>query len=258
MRKLQIVRVSTLLRSLALLTVCVVFGSLSFAQSADGEKGKAPASWYKDKDTWVALGAVAAFLSAASPLFSKGVESVSLVSRRKNALQHIQDLAGLMEKIKKDGLLSETTLANTSAQIEAEIQAAVDGLDQTRTSRLKALERKEEAHKKKQREYSNLNLARRVLLLYRPHSAGAWVALILVYVYGMVIVEGLVSPETDSDVLTGALIISVIAWISAWRARRRWERLNIQTSVVSSGIGVPPVGAELSEGRTPPASSSIS
>jgi hypothetical protein len=95
------------------------------------------------------------------------------------ALQHIQDLSDLMEKIVKQDVLSKMTLDSVRAQIEAEIGSVMEQLDRNRELRLKALERR------KDRVHLDLSVVRRSFLLYRPHGIRAWVAHGVTYFFAL-------------------------------------------------------------------------
>lgn len=236
----------TITRSLAFLTLCAVLGLPCLAQDS-GEKTsneRAPAAnktksletepakpWYKEKETWGALTGIVALLGTTLPLIAKSFESVSLVSRRKKELQHIEDLASLMDKIKKENVLSPGTMENVSKQIEAEVKSALDQLDKNRESRQKALEVRDRAvEKKKVAEQSDLPIVRRIFLLYLPHGVGAWVAHGLAFLYASIAIVTLFSfdaAKDDGATLGGAGIIVAICWVYAWFARNRWKKEQV-------------------------------
>jgi hypothetical protein len=98
------------------------------------------ATWPWDKIAPV-IAASAALIGAAVSAVAQASETISLTNRRKKNLQHIQDLTDLMDKIKKQGSLSKTVLEDVSAEIEAEIEIALDALYGNRQRRQKTLER---------------------------------------------------------------------------------------------------------------------
>jgi hypothetical protein len=130
-------------------------------------------------DTVATIGAIVGLIGTAVPSMAKSFESISLRSRRKMALQHIQDLSDLMEKIVKQDVLSKMTLDSVRAQIEAEIGSVMEQLDRNRELRLKALERRTD------RVHLDLSVVRRSFLLYRPHGIRAWVAHGVAYFFAL-------------------------------------------------------------------------
>jgi hypothetical protein len=190
-------------------------------------------SWYLQKDTWAALAGVVALLGTAVPLVAKAIESISLTTKRRRDLQHIEDLADLMEKVNKEDLLSPGIRTNISAQVEEEIQIALDGLGRNRESRRKALETRHKAiDMKEAAEQSDLTLVRRLLLLYWPHGFVAWLAHSLAFAYTAMAVVAVVSlvrgnsADDNSSLLLGAVIIVAGSWIAAWWRRKRWEKVG--------------------------------
>jgi hypothetical protein len=185
--------------------------------------------WWKEKEFFGILSGIVALLGTAVPLMARGFESLSLASRRRKELQHIEDLTGLMEKIKKENVLSKSTQDNVCVQIEAEIKAALDQLVKNRAHRERALEARQKALERKERAQSELPLWRRILLLYWPRGIGAWIAHGFAFVYAVAAIAGVqvwVS-EGDNDLLIGSLIILLVSWVFAWFARGRWEKAQI-------------------------------
>jgi hypothetical protein len=154
----------------------------------------------------------------------KVAESISLKSRRKKELEHIEALAQLMDKIKKEDVLSKATLDNIAVQIEAEIADALEGLDKNRQKRHQAVATKAS------REQPDLSFARRAFLWFRPHGLRGWVPHLLAFsipVVGLCIaLLGLmVSEDLASDIpVVVTILVCVVLWWLPFRAWALWER----------------------------------
>ena len=133
-----------------------------------------------NKDKYQTYAAIIALIGALTSLLPKLLESASLVSKTRNELQRIEDLADLIQKIQAESVLSPATMDSVKVQLEAEIMLAVEGLEKSRERRLQ--------NKVKQYELG-LSYQRRLFLLYRPVGFRAWVAHFFAYamlIYGFV------------------------------------------------------------------------
>jgi len=189
----------------------------------------------KDKDTISAIAAAAGLIGTGVPALAKAVESFSLRSRRKQELERIEDLTELMKKIKSEDVLTESTLADVGAQIEAEIKTALAGLDKNRQNRQRVLQ------KKKERDLTFLGFT---FLLFRPHGLGAWMAHFFAYLSALFAVFGLLIAAADKDdraFLLGFVIFFLFLWLLfrmwALRARSRWRTARPAPSPASVGAG---------------------
>jgi hypothetical protein len=220
-----------ILHVLGKLLLCLALAG-NAAKAQEAPAGPSPASSPPpkvEKSDWnwkEALGvatALIALLGTAVPQLAKSIDAYSLSSRSKSDLQRIDDLAALLDKVNKDGLLSPDALQNVRAQLEAEMDSALAQLTRTREQRDKALLAKHTQREiKGQRDRADLPLWRRVTLLYLPHGVLAWIAQPLFYLYAPFLVAGLV--DGDTALVGGSAILMVIAWTASWFARRRWWR----------------------------------
>ena len=195
----------------------------SATQSALAQAAPTKKSWM-DKETLAVLSGLVALLGTSVPLVAKGFDSVSTAARRKKDLQRIDDLTSLLEKVKKENILTAATQADVSEQIEAEIRTSLQQLSRNREHREKAIEASKKAQEvRAAKAQSDLPMWRRILLLYMPRSIVAWIAHGLVVLYLPVGLMALTSG--DSELMIGsALILVAIPWLVAWFARKRWER----------------------------------
>lgn len=244
-------------RSLVVLTLCALLAAPCFAvdepKKPDApdfkmvDSAKAKAETAKDKagiekfaQILAVLGTVITVFGAAITALPKAAESISLKARRKKELEHIEALTELMDKIKKSDVLTKTTQENVSAQIEAEIAEALDGLNRNREKRQKALE------SKTVREQPDLTFVQRALLWYRPHGIRAWIPHVLAFslsTLGLftVLLGLLISEEplvADLPVVATILFCVLLWWLPfrAWalRERRRWRAANPLAPTASS------------------------
>ncbi len=171
----------------------------------------------------IASGLVA-LLGTAVPLIAKAFDSLSLAARRRKELQRIDDLTSLMEKVKKENILSADTQAAAELEIEQEIRSVLGQFSKSRERYEKARQASEQAQAASAaRALSDLPLWRRIGLLYVPHGVGAWIAHGIAGLYLLVGLTAL-RPPIDSDLLFGSLIIAAAAWVGAWISRSRWQK----------------------------------
>lgn len=188
-----------------------------------------------DEKTLSVIAATVGLIGTGVPTLTKALESFTLRSRRRQELDRIEDLTSLMKKIKSEEVLSESTLQDVRAQIEAEIRTALTGLDRNRQSRQQVLD------KKKERQHSDLTLVSYVLLLFRPHGIQAWIAHFLAYLSALCVIilgsVGISIPFMAADPTTGsrdsaAIFVGPIIFVfflvllfRAWalRERSRWQ-----------------------------------
>ena len=254
-------------RSLVVLTLCALLAAPCFAvdepkkpdapdfkmldiAKAKAETAKDKAGIEKIAQVLAVLGTVITVFGAAVTALPKAAESISLKSRRKKELEHIEALTELMDKIKKGDVLTKTTQENVSAQIEAEIAEALDGLNKNRERRQKALE------SKTVREQPDLTFVQRALLWYLPHGIRAWIPHVLAFslsTFGLflALLGLLVSDQLVADLpFIGTILVCVVLWwlpIRVWalRERRRWRAANPLAPKPSSEAEFAPAGLEV-------------
>ena len=194
-------------------------------RAAAGAKSK----WW-DKETLAGLSALVALFGTTVPLVAKGFDSVSMGARRKKDLQRIDDLTSLMEKIKKENILTASTQADVSAQIEAEIKTSLRQLSRNREDREKAIAASQKAKEvKAARAQSELPMWRRILLLYMPRSSVAWIAHGLIVLYLPLGIASIFS--WDPEMMAGSAILVAVPWLVAWFARKRWDKAQTAAPV---------------------------
>lgn len=182
------------------------------------------------KDGYQILAGVLTVTTAFAGLVPKMFESVSVMSRRKRDLQRIEDLTGLMQKIHTESHLSETTLQQLSAQIEAELVNAARGLERARHRQQEAVI---------QRDHPDLSLPARLLLLYQPLGFRAGLSHYLAYVSVVMGVLMAYVAGMDEDnafkwqefknfngwiFLVLAIILGGMCSMWALSERKRWQR----------------------------------
>lgn len=193
------------------------------AQTPKTEQGAPAKSKLPDKETLAILSGLVALLGTAVPMIAKGFESVSSAARRKKDLQRIDELTSLMEKIKKEDILTASTRADVSAQIEAEIKATLYQLGRNREIRERAVAARERTREIRAAvSASALPLWRRIPLAHKPNGVLAWIAQPIFYFWSAIAIVGVL--ESDFDLAVGSLIFIVPTWLLALYARRRWER----------------------------------
>jgi hypothetical protein len=205
------------------------------------------ANWPWDKIA-PTIAAITALIGAGAPALANASEAISLRTRRRKELQHIQDLTDLMDKIKKQNVLSQSTLENVCEQIEAEIGLALDALHGNRQHRLRIMEAR------KENDHSDLGFLRRGGLIYRPHGVRGWIASYLFFmtaVFGFAIVFG--SGVDDAGDFTWRRFLSDGGWIAlivfiglllvvrlwALRERASWLKLHPDQQIGSGGAEAP-------------------
>ena len=212
-----------------------------------------------DEKTLSVIAATVGLIGTGVPTLTKALESFTLRSRRRQELDRIEDLTSLMKKIKSEEVLSESTLQDVRAQIEAEIRTALTGLDRNRQSRQQVLD------KKKERQHSDLTLVSYVLLLFRPHGFQAWVAHFLAYLSALCVIilgtVGISIPFMAADPTTGsrdsaAIFVGPIIFVfflvllfRAWalRERSRWQKAHPAAMAASPERAA--LGAEMASSR---------
>ena len=162
-------------------------GALAAAASTAGvaDKGKEKNRLDTLQKFVVVVGGIVTLLGAAAGTLPKAAEAFTLRARRRKELEHIQSLAELIGKVRKENLLAADTEANLSLQVEAEINEALDGLQKIRHRRQKALEVRDK------HEQPDLTVVQRVLLLYWPHSRLAWIPHLLALAFIVVPLLGM-------------------------------------------------------------------
>jgi len=174
--------------------------------------------------------AVVALIGALASLLPKTLESVSLVSRRRRDLQRIEDLVSLIQKIRAENVLSETTLEHVKIQIEAEIMLAVSGLEKGRRRLIE---------KKTQQDDLDLSFQRRLFLLYRPVGIRAWIAHFCAYSIAILgFLAGLESgPKDFLPIFLFYLVVASLFRMWALWERKRWRITHPTPLPVTSGTG---------------------
>jgi hypothetical protein len=189
--------------------------------------------------------AIIALIGALASLLPKMLESASLVSRTKNDLQRIEDIASLIQKIQAENILTEDTMQSVKTQLEAEIMLAVNGLEKSRRRRLE---------KKTQHDDSGLSLQSRLFLLYRPLGFRAWFAHFCTYsmaILGLFLAYAVGTGEDGNFhwrtffaeggwlVLLSFLVMVSLLRMWALSERKRW--LKMQMNPQSADLNLSPV-----------------
>lgn len=233
--------------------------------AAEPPKGEAPTGtkpgtpqgpWWQDvgriTGLFAALGGAITVLGAAATTIPNSIESISVRARRKQELLHIESLAELMDKLKKQEVLSADMLGKVSAQIEAEIAEALDGLQRNREKRQR-LKTQDALHERLWNP-AGLTSWQQYFLLYRPHGFLAWLWTLCAYALALlctlvllVTLIGPVSPPPPAkpveaigtkEGLTAFFVCLLWWWLFRWlasRAHKRWKIASLPPLTAAPG-----------------------
>ena len=200
-----------------------------------------------DKEMVAALAAAVGLVGTIVTSLAKAFDSISFSSRRNRELKRIDDLTALLQKIRAESALSTSTMDNLTAQIEAEIDMALQCLEKNRHHA---------AERRKEHEDSDLGLVRRAFLLYWPQGIRAWIPHVLAFSLTVFCLFAILGLGLDNDsnfhwtifwhnqhgVIGLFLFLLPLVPLRAWALweRKRWRRAHPNTMFLLPGAAVPP------------------
>ena len=199
-----------------------------------------------DKEMLAAVAAAVGLVGTIVSSLAKAFDSISFSSRRSRELKRIDDLTALLQKIRAESALSTGTMDNLTAQIEVEINMALQCLEKNR-------HRAEERTKEHE---SDLGLVRRAFLLYWPPGIRAWIPHVLAFSLTVFCLFAVLGLGLDNDgnfhwtilwhnqegLIGVVLFLLPLVPLRAWALweRKRWRRAHANTMFLVPGAVVPP------------------